>query len=273
MILPPGTPTVGTDRTVEQNETIQFILAKNANQASPKYSGWLILPDGTLTNNREYLTIPTDRALEIETALSAGTDPELVSEPGNVLLLDTNGIPFQYVKVQSITGAIDSQSATDIINEPDVDDTVYLDQMVLVNNSTIVRQYTKGSGTAIIPATIELTNTSDISIHASVDKIPGIVYTPSELELLPNVPATIQLSFDVSVIESLPEGITTYTTIINLTTANSTPAVGSQTPPTPPTTPTPSPVGGTTTVPLPPDETGTLTSSGTSTLPVTENMT
>jgi hypothetical protein len=245
MILPPGTPASDAPdaRTVEQNEAIQFILAKNANKAVPKYSGWLILPDGTLTNNKEYLTIPADRALEIETALAAGTDPEKVSEPGNVLLLGVDGVPFQYVSVQSITDAIDSQSATDIVNEPEADTTIYLDSLVSVNNSTIVRQYTKGSKTAVLPATIELTNTSDtITVLASVNKIPGVNYVPSDVTLFPGATATMQLTFDINMIDALPEGVTTITTVVNLTAENSTPES--------PTVPTPAPVP--TPVPSPP---------------------
>ena len=246
-LLAPGTPTSdSTDpRTVEQNATIQWILAENANKPKPQYSGFLILPNGTLTNDRSYLHIPDDRKREIEAALAMGTDPKQTGVAGNVLVLDVNGIPVRYVKVQSIAEAIDLASISNIINEPDeLQEPVDLSSVVIVDVEQVQRTYTKGTLLTLQSQIITFTNiSSTIEVQVAIPAAPGLSYTPSAFSLAPNTRQAVTLVFDSTQLEEFADGINTINTIVNLSSNSAVPIPAPISPPPPIIPPTNIPVG------------------------------
>ena len=94
-----GTPVVGsTDpRTVQQNAFISANTVGSTSLLRPELRAKALTPTGQVVDASQ-ITIPSGRETEIQNVLAAGTD---ITKPsgGYMLMLNTDGIPIQYVGV------------------------------------------------------------------------------------------------------------------------------------------------------------------------------
>lgn len=107
----------GDPRTVEQNATLARIAMPNSSLVRPEFRGYLLAPDGSLSNDPTLLTIAADDFQRNEKqrywagVLAAGTD---LAKPsgGYVIVLNQAGAPVQTLGVQPTKEVIAAIQAT-----------------------------------------------------------------------------------------------------------------------------------------------------------------
>jgi PA14 domain-containing protein len=126
---------------------------------------------------------------------------------------------------------------------------INLATIVEVSERTFTRDYTKDTMAPINKETINFRNTSSgITVQVALKGIQGVIFTPANFTLLPQGQQVVEVSFDVTLINQLPEGTSTIVNVMSLssnTVLMGPPPAPAPVPPAPaPIPPPPAPVQG-----------------------------
>jgi hypothetical protein len=147
---------------------------------------------------------------------------------------------------------------------------INLADVVVLDALVIDRQYIKGSLRNIAPAKFNVRNiSSEVEVQVALSGLAGVSFDPANFTLAKNGTQEVTTNFDVTTIDTLPEGINTVNAAINL---NSNTAVFDPLPPPPapipPLPPTPLPAPQPTPIPqLPPPVVAVLPPPSTAEIP------
>jgi hypothetical protein len=105
---------------MEQNAAIRRMQTSATGEIGSQYAGALILPDGTVTRDTRYLNKPPTRVTEIDAVLNAAgkRNGDGSVSGGYVLILNTDGVPVQYMGVSAVSAQTQADAAYNSLVTP-----------------------------------------------------------------------------------------------------------------------------------------------------------